>query len=398
MSRDAPPTTKAPKNFNTPTTAPTPSTSSPTTTTAVPTTTTTTVAPTPTPIATPLYSSLFVDPLPTLANDTQNGNATPIALPDSFHSQPIKAVVLLLANSRTSVLSYQGVSEKRIVILRTCLLNFDQVYNSVYGPYPVVIFHEDLLDSDMNYLTELVSARTVVTFIKIDFVTIPHQIKTEKVQAWIDGAEGSVTGRPVGYRMMCRFWSGVVQNHPSLANFTHYMRLDDDSRFGGTPPKDLFEISVNQGVKYMDRVKMTDSWGSEQLHEAYKNYIATYPQDVQGTLNTDQIEWVKRHQQHPYTNFHLSTFDFWRSQRFLRFFTMCDAPESNLFLKYRVGDTTFISYPMNMFLAKHESMEETGFNYTHNFHNFDAGSTKLRFTLNSDFILFGLNVTSTLKL
>jgi hypothetical protein len=32
-----------------------------------------------------------------------------------------------------------------------------------------------------------------------------------------------------GYMMMCRFFSGIVQKHPELQKYSHYIRLDDDS-------------------------------------------------------------------------------------------------------------------------------------------------------------------------
>lgn len=30
---------------------------------------------------------------------------------------------------------------------------------------------------------------------------------------------------------MCRFFSGILQKYEQLQNYTHYMRLDDDSYF-----------------------------------------------------------------------------------------------------------------------------------------------------------------------
>lgn len=318
-----------------------------------------------------------------LGYDFQNGNTHPlIALPHA--PDATNAVVLLLANSRHSVLEYNGISEKRIIILHNCLINFDRVYNSAYGPYPLVVFHEDFTIDDELYLTAMLSNRTVVTFLRVNFNAYPGNITRGMIENWSNGGDGSVAGRGPGYRMMCRFWSGIVQNHPSLDRFDYYLRLDDDTRFDGTPPQDFFSLAESKQIKYIFRVNMHDSWGGNQLHQVFERYIDQYPADVNGTLDMDALKQVQSHQQHPYTNFHVSSFDFWRTREFLRFFQMCD--KDQLFMKYRVGDTTFISYPMFMYLKKEEMMMLTDFTYHHNFHKFQAGSTRLEFRLNRDFI------------
>lgn len=84
------------------------------------------------------------------------------------------------------------------------------------GQYPIYVFHEDLNSDDKVRLSKVYP----IFFIPVDFSTHKHLYKpgyrSERVGSY-------------GYGMMCRFFSGVMQEHPALSGHTHYIRLDDDS-------------------------------------------------------------------------------------------------------------------------------------------------------------------------
>lgn len=77
---------------------------------------------------------------------------------------------------------------------------------------PIYVFHEDYTEDDMKGIEY-----ATPTFLKVDFTGF-------------DDVYQSVNA-PKGYMMMCRFFSGVLQKHPDLQKYTHYIRLDDDSYF-----------------------------------------------------------------------------------------------------------------------------------------------------------------------
>ena len=84
-------------------------------------------------------------------------------------------------------------------------------------PWPVVIFHEDYTGADMDRLHALYP---FLSFVRVDFSGHESEFTsyrpTERVGTY-------------GYHMMSRFFCGVMQDHPALAGYSHFMRLDDDS-------------------------------------------------------------------------------------------------------------------------------------------------------------------------
>jgi hypothetical protein len=106
----------------------------------------------------------------------------------------------MTGRNRTGHLRYD-VLRASLMIARRVLPNTD-----------IIVFHEDYTEEDIQKLPPR------IVFEKIDFRGFESIYNRELP-----------TSR--GYLMMCRFFSGVMQNHPRLQPYTHYMRLDDDSYF-----------------------------------------------------------------------------------------------------------------------------------------------------------------------
>lgn len=75
----------------------------------------------------------------------------------------------------------------------------------------IFIFHEDYTEEDKQLFPG------VKEFIQVDF-------------SGFDSVHNPTFGRK-GYLMMCRFFCGPLQSYPQLQQYSHYMRLDDDSFF-----------------------------------------------------------------------------------------------------------------------------------------------------------------------
>lgn len=96
----------------------------------------------------------------------------------------------------------------RYDVLRASMVITRRVLPSI----DVFVFHEDYTDEDIQGLPE------GIVFEKIDF-------------SGFESIYNPTLPTSRGYLMMCRFFSGVVQAHPLLKKYTHYIRLDDDSYF-----------------------------------------------------------------------------------------------------------------------------------------------------------------------
>jgi hypothetical protein len=277
----------------------------------------------------------------------------------------IPACFIVLAGPLMSIMKYEAtVDTPRIDLLKVAIETIDRNYNAYHGPYPIILFHEDFDEAAKNNVTkDLKHSKTY--WIAVDFKTPPRpEVTKEMMDEWTNTEHY----RPVGYRMMSRFWSGVVQNHPALKRFSHYIRLDDDSRFINRVPYDLFHDVIANGRKYMYRLLAKDDHGKQYMHAAYKEYVSTYAQEVQPYLDDiaqQQLESIYESQEHPYNNFHLSEMAFWRSDAFAHFFEICDA--NQIFLRRHVGDAEFHSYPLRLFMTRDQFEQRFNFMYRHNF-------------------------------
>ena len=93
--------------------------------------------------------------------------------------------------------------------------------------YPVIVFYDDLTKPDIaNLLTEFSIAfgyMPNIKFEKLEF-TLPEGISEDPARYTLP-----LTQFRMGYRHMCRFYGGQIFNHPALAKYKWYMRLDSDS-------------------------------------------------------------------------------------------------------------------------------------------------------------------------
>ncbi len=157
-----------------------------------------------------------------------------------------------------------------------------------HAPLPqVIIFHEDLNDGD-RYRLQKVWPRIV--FSPVDFSTHKHRYKP----GYRDERVGTY-----GYGMMCRFFSGVMQAHPLLQGFTHYMRLDDDS---------YILSPLNERI--LNRIATHDytyRCAFEDHHKPLWDFTIQFMQ-----RHRIPIPAVEYSAMVPYTNYHTASLAMWR--------------------------------------------------------------------------------------
>jgi hypothetical protein len=124
----------------------------------------------------------------------------------------------------------------------------------------IVVFHEDYTEED-----KLVGLK----YIQIDFTGQEEYLN-------------KTLRRPYGYLMMCRFFSGIVQSHPDLQKYTHYMRLDDDSFFlepflNETNVKDLLNHDYVYRSLFMDSQDQQSLYDSTLAFLKQEGYAHTIP-------------------------------------------------------------------------------------------------------------------------
>ncbi len=223
---------------------------------------------------------------------------------------------------------------------------------------PVLVFHEDYTEEDRAFLSEILPCE----FHEVDFVSgsehfVPHR-------------------RPLGYMMMCRFWSGVVQRHPALQRFSHYIRLDDDSFF--TNPK-MTPETLRRMLRcdYSYRLLFGD-WSPE--HEQLYRFTEAF---LRGEgLFAPAIDLVANGRytgQAIYNNFHCASLRLWRDPLVARYVEAIEAEHGCLRRGWMDANVhALIAWN----ILPHTDLvlsRETLFGYRHNYHMATIGNASLQF-------------------
>ena len=116
--------------------------------------------------------------------------------------------IVWLVNRVESICKSTG--EPRLIMTKESVRNVTE-----HIKLPVLIFHEDLTPDIME-----------------DFIEIYKDITFHKLDSFRDNAlpyNKSNCKCSKGYMTMCRFFSGILQQHEALQCYEHYIRMDDDS-------------------------------------------------------------------------------------------------------------------------------------------------------------------------
>jgi hypothetical protein len=183
---------------------------------------------------------------------------------------------------------------------RTTLLKYSvAITQRVLPTTDIYVFHEDYTETEFNQLPG------VKQFIQIDFSGF-EQFRKPGLR------------RPYGYLMMCRFFSGVMQEHPILQEYTHYLRLDDDSYF--LEPY-ITESCLHkfENIDYVIRSVFHDEQDQQSLcdftfqfleQNGYKNVLPILKKQLQhhNFLKSETVYTGLA----PYNNFHIASLRLWR--------------------------------------------------------------------------------------
>lgn len=248
-----------------------------------------------------------------------------------------------------------------------------QLARKAFPTTDVYIFHEDYTDEEFGLFPG------VTEFIKVDF-------------SGFEDVYASTNRRPRGYLMMCRFFSGVVQSHPRLREYSHYMRLDDDSYF--TEPF-LTDTYVRESLlkhDYVYRSLFRDERDQQSLYiftldflrrSGFGEYIGNLErvlQEHEFLLNTGMYSGLA-----PYNNFHIASQRLWQTPLVQSY--IAEIESSAGIFKYGWMDANihsmiiFVIGPFCGLVVRHDGT----FGYRHNQHVSVLGSCAVHYNPNLPF-------------
>jgi alpha 1,2-mannosyltransferase len=222
--------------------------------------------------------------------------------------------------------------------------------------YPVVVLYDDLSKADIaNLLTEF----------SLSFGFLPN-IKFEKMEFSLpEGVSEDpalytlpLTQFRMGYRHMCRFYGGKIFNHPALAKYKWYMRLDSDSFILSKITRDPFKVMRENDYHYafMEKEEYDAPWACEGLWDATKKFI----EENKSRVLNNNFQW---NFEVYYTNFEIVDMDFYRSTNYQDYFNYLDST-GNIFYK-RWGDHCIRWLGSTMFMPSEKIWCIKEFSYQH---------------------------------
>jgi hypothetical protein len=239
-------------------------------------------------------------------------------------------------------------------------------------PYPIFIYHEDYTKKDIKDIETIAKGR-IINFIKVDF---NHYKNHGNLDDWMKKQPGFVEGRPAGYRLMCRFFSGILQNHSALDNFDYYIRMDHDSFFIEPKTLDVEECIRKYDFDYLYRSVWTDHKEKEAIWEFTKKYAKKNKLSLKGFKKLGMLDSKGNFNgRSPYNNFHISKIAFWRRADVKKFLSEIEKVDGSVVRHWH--DTNIQSMLLGLFNAT--VLEKTDFGYKHNFHHSIQGSLKIKY-------------------
>lgn len=231
-------------------------------------------------------------------------------------------IIYLIRNSKKDLMLF----EKSIESLKNNFLT--------NNPYPVMVFHEDIEDSYFEKFD--IDMRPV----KIHF-KIPSFLEASEIPEFI-----SVPGVPfpftVGYRHMCRFFSGDMYFQEVLKDTDYYLRLDNDSFILEPVKYDIFKFMENRDLIYgYNCVNVDNPLVVDGLWEISEQY----------SKKTKVMKKPFADIKHPhiyYTNFEIGKFNWFLQKEYLNYYNFID--KSGGIYHKRWGDAAIKYLGIEMFL------------------------------------------------
>ena len=293
--------------------------------------------------------------------------------------------IVLLAPQR----SKRAFGHTRVCLLRNALKSVDVHLNAHYGPYDIYILvasDYDLdperkdghyTDADRTALTRDLPHSPNVNFIDLPMYSgdaLEPNLDLKQFERWYKGLDGGTAGRNIGYRSMCRLWSGRLQRMDFLQKYKYYLRMDDDSLLTAAPTADPFAKMEENQWQYSYRQPFFEAWGYDKMWEIAQKQMAEEQKE-----NMARMGWLvppvgdKSYQYiggEPYNNFHIATVSMWSDPIWLKYLAALETEFG--FFKHRMGDANMHAFAMGMLLKPNEIGLKNQFPYVHNINGMPA--------------------------
>lgn len=249
--------------------------------------------------------------------------------------------------------------------LNDCLESLNSKLKNTLKNADLVLFHE----ADFSHLKPLIKIPKAEYFPTIFYVQLdlsvpkgyPEEIVTKIEDFYPHPTNQSHVGFSIGYRSMCRFFSGVIFADPFVQRYKYLMRLDTDSLFLDGSEKSLFHWMEEEEIVY-SYIQSAIQWDHPDVTRYFKrSTIKIFAKMKFGFLLKSLIQPKDRMF---YTNFEIMKVSFFASKNWQRYFHEIDRLGG--FYLHRWGDAIVRYVGVNVLTSrKNRKPIPAGFVYKH---------------------------------
>ena len=254
---------------------------------------------------------------------------------------------------KNGVIIYMSRMQDLGILFHSLILLYKNYNNMV--KYPVIIFHDDITDNVIQDFTRAlfnhIGQTHSIIFERIEF----------KLPEWVS-SDISLYNPPLhqfrlGYRHMCRWYSGEIYKHDRLKSYDWYMRMDSDSFLMSPVTYDLFEyMEDNKKVYgYISTLEKDEPFVVEGLWETTQDFIKD-----KNIVSKLPKKWEY---EMFYTNFELVSINTIRSSLYMDYYDYLDK-SGNIYYR-RWGDAPIRWLGLNMIMNPSKFHAFDDFCYQH---------------------------------
>lgn len=235
------------------------------------------------------------------------------------------------------------------------LLGSLRIARRLFPDIDILVFHEDYTEEDCAALPQ------VTKFVQVDF-SGQEQFRTPGQR------------RAYGYLMMCRFFSGVLQSHPEVTKYSHYMRLDDDSYFLEPFLPQQHVLGEYLKHDYVYRSLFLDTQDQQSLWDFTLDFLRK--EGYGANLETLKTELRKKRflvgdtytGLAPYNNFHIASQRLWQNPMIQRYVQALESSHGILQNGWMDANIhAMIIFALTLFIGM-KIHPDLSFGYRHNQH------------------------------
>ncbi len=229
----------------------------------------------------------------------------------------------------------------------------------------VLIFHEgDFTHQDEVDLRKD-GLRPEIFLIKLDsdsrFWDVPGFLDLSQSKRWNDDSFS------VGYRKMCRWYSGLLFDFVEKLGYEYVMRMDEDSFIHSPIEYNMFDFMKTNGYEYAFRVDALEPCCNDHFRNAFLGaYLdrADESDFKDGFLEECCLDKKRRYNNYGYyNNFFATKVSFWRQPKVEQFFRFVDWT-GGIFTQ-RENDLVVQSLSVQMFMPREKVFKFEDWSYEH---------------------------------